>query len=342
MSHLEERGREAGVFYSAGDLMCASFPEPKWAVPGLLAEGLNLLAGSPKLGKSWLALGLAISVASGGMALGKIRVDQGDVLVCALEDTARRLQSRLSILLGTEAVPARLDFVTHMPRLPDAAPLICGWLDDHPGARLVVIDVLRKVRPIADERSDLYGRDYEAMSQLKAIADKYSVAILAIHHTRKSEAEDVFDTVSGSNGLTGAADAILVAKRLRNSATAELHLTGRDVEERSYALEWLAESCTWGLLEEPVEVIKLSDTRRRILDHLATVEAATPTQIADALALKLNTVKPILRRMADDLQVDSDGRGNYLCATATQATDATQPALGLQGLQGLQVVREDA
>ena len=252
MSELEVLGREHKAFYSASDLVSADFPEPRWAVPGILAEGVNLLAGSPKLGKSWLALGLGIAIAAGGRALGKIEVDQGAVLYAALEDTPRRLQSRLNILLGNDPAPAGMDFTTVLPRLPRAAELIGGWLDDHDDARLVIVDVMRKVRPVADERSDLYGRDYEAMSQLKAIADAHGVAVLVVHHVRKSEAEDVFDTVSGSNGLTGAADAILVAKRLRNSATAELHVTGRDVEEQRFALEWSAPTCTWSLLDEPV------------------------------------------------------------------------------------------
>lgn len=334
MSRLETVGRDAGVFFTAAELATADFPEPRWAVPGVLAEGVNLLAGSPKLGKSWLALGLAIAVASGGRALGRIPVDRGDVLYAALEDTPRRLQNRLAVLLADDGPPHGLDFVVTLPRLPDAADLITEWLNEHPTARLVIIDVLRKVRPRADERTDLYGRDYDAMSQLKAIADRYAVAVLVVHHVRKSDAEDVFDTVSGSNGLTGGADAILVAKRLRNSATAELHVTGRDVEERSYALEWSSDTCTWTLLDEPVAVVQMSDTRRGIVTWLEANTAGTPAQIAAGLQLDItaNTLRQTLRRMAEAGQVDSDGQGTYfLPLPLSPVTPVTQSLVSDNG-----------
>lgn len=339
MSHLEERGREAGVYYSAAELMRADFPEPKWALVGFLVAGLNLIAAVPKWGKSWFCLALAIAVASGGRAFGKVPVDQGDVLYLALEDTPRRLQNRLAILLGHEPVPSRLTFVTSMPRLPEAAALVSEWLHEHPDARLVIVDVLRRVRPKGDERSDMYGRDYDALAQLKRLADEHDVAVLVVHHLRKMDAEDPFDMVSGSNGIAAACDTILVAKRLRNSTTAELHITGRDVEERKVALEWDVTTCTWTLLEEPVAVVQLGETRRRIVEHLTAVQAGTPTQVADALGIKLTTAKVTLRRMADDRQVDSDGHGLYM--PVTPVTAVTQPTEGLQRSTGLQVVREE-
>src|SRR4051794_6398164 len=160
-SELETRGREAGVYFTAADLMTATFPEPKWAVPGLVAEGLNLLVGAPKLGKSWLCLGLAVAVASGGRALGKVKVDQGAVLYAALEDPPRRLQGRLQAILGTDPVPDDLHIVTALPRLPDATTWLAGWLDMHPSARLVIVDVLRKVRPPNDGRGNAYNEDYD-------------------------------------------------------------------------------------------------------------------------------------------------------------------------------------
>ena len=253
LSALESRGRAAGVYWNATDLMSHEFPDPRWAVPGLVAEGLNLLVGSPKLGKSWLCLGLGVAIASGGVALGKVRVEQGSVLYAALEDTPRRLQGRLRAVLSGVPVPATLSITTSLPRGAEMTALVGEWLEHHPDARLVVIDVLRKVTPRSDGRSGAYEADYDAMGALKALADAHSVAVIAVHHTRKTTDEgDVFNEVSGSTGLTGAADAILIAKRARNTAEAVLHVTGRDVTEHEYALSWHAESCTWSLLEEPV------------------------------------------------------------------------------------------
>ena len=189
--------------------------------------------GAPKLGKCWLCLNLAVSIAAGGTALGSLPVDRGSVLYAALEDTPRRLHDRLGRVLDNSEVPDGLHFTTSLLRLPHAADQLDGWLTAQGGtARLVVVDVLRKVRPIGDGRSDVYAADYEAAGLLKRVADSHGVAVVAVHHTRKSRDEDdVFNEVSGSTGLTGAADATILAKRVRGTDQAVLHVTGRDVGE---------------------------------------------------------------------------------------------------------------
>lgn len=311
-SQLELVGRERGIYWTAADLMGAEFPEPKWAVPGLVAEGLNLLVGAPKLGKSWLCLGLAVAVASGGRALGKVEVEQGLVLYAALEDPPRRLQTRLRAVLGNEPVPEDLHIVTALPRLPDAYNWLAGWLEDHPTARLLIVDVLRMVRPQSDGKGNAYNEDYDAMRSLKALADKYGVAVVAVHHTRKlTDDHDVFNEVSGSTGLTGAADAILIAKRARNTAEAVLHITGRDVAEQEYGLSWDAQRWMWRLLDEPVAIAAMGATRRRILEHITNNEGCAPNEVAEALNLNAATVRQTIRRMADDDQLGTDGRGRY-------------------------------
>lgn len=346
MSELEIRGREAGVYWSASDLMCAEFPEPRWAVPGLVAEGLNLLVGSPKLGKSWLCLGLGVAVASGGHALGRIPVDQGAVLYAALEDTPRRLQGRLgAVLADNDDVPKDLHITTSLPKMPHAAEFIGGWLDDHPAARLVIVDVIRKVRPPQDARANQYDSDYDYLTSLKALADSYGVAVVGVHHTRKQTDDvDVFNETSGSTGLTGAADAVLLAKRARNTADAVLHVTGRDVNEQEYGLTWSAEQCMWTLLDEPVALATMGSTRRRILDYVTETPWATPGEIASATGIKVNTVQVNVRRMTDDDQLASDGQGRYaprdvtvspvsivsplsLLTDATDTTDTSTPGV---------------
>jgi hypothetical protein len=309
---LETRGREAGVYFTAAELMKTTFPEPKWAVPGLVAEGLNLLVGSPKLGKSWLCLGLGVSIASGGVALGKVPVEQGSVLYAALEDTPRRLQGRLKIVLAGAPVPDGLHITTSLPRGQDMIDVVSEWLTDHPDARLVIVDVLRKVTPRTGGNSNAYEADYDAMGQLKGLADKHKVAVIGVHHTRKMLDEgDVFNEVSGSTGLTGAADAILIAKRARNTAEAVLHVTGRDITEQDYGLTWNAETCSWSLTDEPAIVATMGNTRRKIIFWLAEHEGDTPTQIAVGTEIPLATVKQTVRRMVDDDQLDTDGDGHY-------------------------------
>lgn len=330
ISELERVGREHGVYWTAADLMAASFPEPKWAVPGLVAEGLNLLVGAPKLGKSWLCLGLAVSVASGGRALGKVEVEPGPVLYAALEDPPRRLKSRLRSVLGDAEIPQDLHIITALPRLPEAADWLAGWLEAHPDARLVIVDVLRKVRASTDGRGNAYNEDYDSMGALKHLADKYGVAVVAVHHTRKmADDSDVFNEVSGSTGLTGAADAILIAKRARNTAEAVLHITGRDVNEQEYGLAWDAEHCMWTLLEEPVAIAKMGQTRRSIFDHIKTHEGATPNETATALGLNAATVRQTMRRMADDDELGTDGEGRYFIPLSLSQVSPLSPLPGL-------------
>lgn len=312
MTILETSGREAGVYFTAAELMRTTFPEPKWAVPGLVAEGLNLLVGSPKLGKSWLVLGLGVSIASGGVALGSVPVEKGSVLYAALEDTPRRLQGRLRAVLGDSEVPEGLHITTSLPRGTDMVNMVSEWLTEHPDARLVIIDVLRKVTPRNDGHN-IYEADYDAMGALKSLADRHSVAVIAVHHTRKSiDESDVFNEVSGSTGLTGAADAILIAKRARNTAEAILHVTGRDVTEQEYGLSWHADTCSWSLLDEPAIVATMGSTRRKILAWVTDHEGDTPTQISEGTGVSLATVKQTVRRMVDDDQLDTDGEGHYL------------------------------
>lgn len=313
MSHLETIGTQRGVYYEARDLLARDFPEPKWAVDGLIPEGLTLLVGSPKLGKSWMVLDLALAITTGGRALGTIEVDAGPVLYCALEDTPRRLKDRLMKLLGTDPSPADLGLALELPPMPEATDLIEGWVIDHPSTRLVVIDVLRKIRRPADARTSPYDADYLTMSQLKGIADRHNVAVVVVHHSRKSADEhDVFNEASGSTGLTGAADAILYAKKARNTSEAVLHVTGRDIIERTIGMSWDSDSCRWTLLDEPAHALDLVASRRQITELLINWgDRHTPKTIAQALGANADTIRQTLRRMARDGQIETDGAGSY-------------------------------
>lgn len=298
--------------WTARDLLHHEFPEPRYAVPGVLAEGLNLLAGAPKLGKSWFALNVAAAVAYGGMALDKITVDRGEALYLALEDPPRRLQRRLRLILGGDPAPAGLFLETVWPHLHEGGcHRLDEWLNGHPDSRIVVVDVFAKVRGLVDGNVNRYEADYAAMTSLKVLADRHAVAILVVHHTRKASADDYVDAVSGTHGLAGAADAVLVLSRSRGSADAKLHVTGRDVEEAEYAMQFDAAKGSWSLLEGPAEEYELGITRRRVLVHLRENGPATPKAIADELELEHETVKKTCQRMASDEQLVTDGTGTY-------------------------------
>jgi hypothetical protein len=286
--------------------MATEFPPMRWAVDGVLAEGVNVLAGTPKLGKSWLALGLAVAVASGGHAFGRIPVAEGDVLVLALEDTARRLQARLGKILRGSPGPARLTIATRW----DGIEAVDRWLTEHPDARLVVVDVLQRVRGPGVRGESLYNADYNALRPFADLAHAHGVCVLVVHHTRKATADDYVDEVSGTFGLAGAADAILVARRSRQSGAAIIKVTGRDVEERELALEFDPATAAWVLLDGPASHHEVRDTRRLILDALLGSAPMGPKAIHDKTGIGLDLVKQTVRRMADDGQLNTAG-GRY-------------------------------
>ncbi|MEK4240810.1 AAA family ATPase [Janibacter sp. FSL W8-0316] len=321
-STLETDGRQRGVYWTAADLVDTHFPEPRWAVPGLIAEGLTILSGAPKLGKSWLCLDLGISIASGTPALGKIDTLQGDVLYAALEDPPRRLKSRLRKVLDDGPAPGNLAIVTELPNMTVALDMIAEWLGEHPDARLVIVDVLAKIRPPAQAGTSAYEADYAVLSRLKKLADDSRVAVVVVTHLRKMEASDVFDQVSGSTGLTGAADATLVVKRARGENAATMHVTGRDVVESEYAVTFDPERCVWTLDGEALaEAAKkaasnrvadgLGDRSAEILELVAASPGIGPTQVGKAVGLDANAAGVYLQRLVDAGRLQKTGRGRY-------------------------------
>ncbi|MDP9250267.1 MAG: helicase RepA family protein [Chloroflexota bacterium] len=314
--------RPALTTITAADLLRMEFPEPRWAVRGLIPEGLSLLVSKPKLGKSWMLLNIGIAIGSGGRALGSVEVEQGEVLYLALEDPQRRLQSRLITMLGDgEPAPASLHLRTDWPRLDEGGgDELEAWLEAHPAARWVAIDTLQKLRAPGKRDGGLYEQDYAAMGELKAIGDRYQVALTVAHHDRKLKASDPFDTISGTQGLAGGADALLVMQRNRGAADAILHLTGRDVEEASYALRWAAGVGTWSILD--LEVPDASSERIEILNALKHLERATPTKVADWIGRPAGSVKWLMWRMGQDGQLDGGGQDGYVVHAVLTANPA--------------------
>jgi len=295
---------------SARDLMSMQIPEPRWAIPGLLPEGLSILGGKPKTGKSWLALQWSVAVAAGGTASGEVAVEQGQVLYLALEDTNRRLQDRLGLLLGGGQATPTLALGTKWDRLDEGGlDRLDLWLSANPGARLVVIDTLAKVRTPRARNDVLYDSDYEVVGALKRLAETHSVAILLVHHLRKQQTSDPVDALSGTLGLSGAADGVLVLTKERRAREATLFVTGRDLDERELALEWDDILSSWRLVGD-AETARLSRERQEIVD-LFRREAGRPmgpALVARLLGKGLGAARKLLWQMAKDSQLDcSDG-----------------------------------
>jgi hypothetical protein len=318
--------------WSADELMAMRFPDPRWAVPGILAEGVSLLAGPPKVGKSWLSLGLGLVVADGGNAFGSIAVQRGPVLYLALEDTPRRLKTRMGKILNGRPAPAGLTLATACPPMPQGGDeAIAAWLGRNQDARLVVIDVFAKMRGQSPTGMSAYDADYAAVGRAKRLADKYGVAIVLVHHVRKAGADDFLAEVSGTNGLAGAADATLVLKRPRGKADGILHVTGRDVDEAEYAMAFEPACGAWRLLEGPVDEHALSETRASILCFVRSNPDSGPKAIAEGTGLSNDNAKKTCQRMVADGQlcVDTDGRYRAPGAQPIGTVPAVSPVPGV-------------
>ena len=300
------------IEFSAQELQAMNFPPIKFVVPGFLTEGLNLLVGAPKLGKSWLALAECVGVAGGRYVLGDILCQQGAVLYCALEDNPRRIKDRMSkIMQPNDDWPEALDFSCECPQLDKGGvDYIRNWIDSADNPRLVVIDTLAKVRGSRGTNQTNYEADYSTLGEIQALALEKSVAIVLVHHTRKMEASDPLDTVSGTTGITGVADTILILSRGSDGVT--LYVRGRDIEEKEVALNFNKDCCQWIIRGDAGDVYRSSE-RSKILNVLIEAKNSyTPKDIAIGTGMDRNAIDQLLFSMNKDGEVQKVGRGLYI------------------------------
>jgi RecA-family ATPase len=228
---------ESGI-KTAAELLNTQFPEIRWIVPGLIGEGLTMINGAPKIGKSWFVLNLAIAAAMGGTFLGNIKTQQTDTLYLALEDKERRMHYRLKKLNSPKT--GKLKITT---KWRDGYTGLESYLKANTGIGLVIIDTLARFTNINDIND--YSITTNAMTRLKQIADDLNIAVILIHHTRKTGSEksgvDWMESALGSTGLTGATDSTIFICRNRSDKetknTATLYATGRDTADIKHSLK---------------------------------------------------------------------------------------------------------
>jgi replicative DNA helicase len=210
---------------SAADLLAMEFPPVNFIIGGLIGEGLTLMAGAPKVGKSWFVLNLAIAAATGGCFLGKLPAKKTGTLYLALEDTERRIHGRLKQLKAPAV--GNLKIATHWR---DGYTGLENYLRANNWVGLVIVDTMARFANIEDMND--YSKTTHAMARLKRVADDMGVSIILIHHAKKMgrdrKSADWQEAVLGSTGLTGAVDSTVYIDRERDSPTATLHATGRD------------------------------------------------------------------------------------------------------------------
>ena len=283
-------------------LLNMDFPPPSWLVPNIIPQGLTLLAGKPKAGKSFFALEVSLAIAAGSHAFGSEnhQCEQGKVLYCALEDPLPRLQRRTEGLLGNGVSPTTNLFVTNQLPKMDEGGIEClnAWYREHPDTKLIVVDVLSRFKSHRKGQGGgtLYNQEYAELGPLQEFTLQNNISVLLVHHLSKRDTDDVFDDISGSRALAAVPDTLLVLKRTGNNAT--LHIQGRDIEQQQlgFISEAAGDTCSWQLVGEVSEK-QVSSERQDIIDLLDESTPLGPKDIAEKLNKSGDSTRKLLSKM---------------------------------------------
>ena len=276
----------------AETLLSTPMSKTMFIVDGLISQGVNVISGASKIGKSWLMLWLGLQVAQGNSIWG-LPTLQCDVLYLSLEDTQRRIKDRLYNL--TDSAPDNLYFAVTSGLIGGGLEeQITDFLTEHPATKLVIIDTLQKVRDSKGSagKAGMYGNDYDDISSIKRIADGFNIAVLLVHHLRKlQDSDDPFNDVSGSTGIIGAADTNFILRRKRSGNAATLLVSGRNVEYQELTLQF--NDLVWELVErknsEDIHKAELPKFLFRVVDFM---ECRTEWVSGVRAAIRQDQVQP--------------------------------------------------
>jgi len=321
---------------SAADLYHKRLSPIRFVIPGKLPAGATLFVGRGKDGKSLMVWNIAMAVVTGGKALGAYDVEEGDVLYLALEDGERRGQQRLFDQMDhmqMTAPPARLDLkFWDVPRIGEGfMERLETWVDEHPEGRLIVIDILEKVRQ-ARTNHGVYMDDYRALEALQQFGQRHNIAILIVHHSNKTKPDDFRDTANGSMGLIGGCDTFWSLQRLPEAPDATLKMLGREIEQQALALQFA--DGFWTATGDSATV-PMREERQAILKVLGQAPAPlSPIQIALTLDKHVNAIKRLLRKMLMAGSVIQPSFGLYSLPPHLLSPRGTCGACGVSGTCG--------
>lgn len=256
-------------------------------IDGLLYGGAYILAGAPKIGKSFLVAQIAYHIST-GKKLWDYDVHQGTVLYLALEDDYQRIQSRMFMMYGVED-SSNLYFATAANKIGNGLDeQLEFFMNEHPDTKLIIIDTMQKIREVGGEAYS-YASDYEIIGKLKQFADKHCICVLIVHHTRKQPAGDTFEMISGTTGLLGCADgSLLMQKKKRTALEATIDVVGRDQQDQILYLSKDPNTQIWNLDRTETELHREPpDPVLEAVARLVTLEqpewTGSPSELAEAL-----------------------------------------------------------
>lgn len=278
-------------------LMEMEFPKHTVIVENLLHTGLSVLAGMPKLGKSWFCLSLSIAVAGGTDIIG-FKTNKSEVLYLSFESKADEIQHRLNILLQEEPIPNGIHFCTDIKTLDNGLiEFLQDTIDKYPKIELIIIDPLQFIRSSKIGGGTLYQKEYKEMSQLKEFADKNNVCILAVHHLKNIQTKDVFAKMYGSNAIRGATNTNIVMLKQDETSEIIFSVESRDVESTTKIIQMNNEHCRWEVVSANVE-----ETNYRENPVVITIKKMLEEH-PDGVETKMTEVKD---RMQQELEINEE------------------------------------
>ena len=290
-------------------------------IDGLLYAGAYILAGAPKIGKSFLVAQIAYHV-SIGRKLWDFEVHQGTVLYLALEDDYQRIQSRMFMMYGVDDTP-NLHFATVAGRIGNGLDeQLENFVWEHSNTKLIIIDTMQKIREVGGAAYS-YASDYEIIGRLKQFADKYGICVLIVHHTRKQPAGDGFEMISGTTGLLGCADgALLMQKKKRTALEATIDVVGRDQQDQILYLSKDPATQIWNLERTETELHR--EPPDKVLEAVAGLVSTehrewtgSPSELAEAVntGMAANALTKYLNvkcgRLKDEYSISYENKARH-------------------------------
>lgn len=293
-------------YRSVKEIMATKYAPLKWAAEGIIPEGLTILAGRPKFGKSWLMLGLGYAISMGLPAWEYANTYQGSVYYLALEDSNRRIQSRVYAMEGYfDHYPECFKIMVDFPRIGDGflrgVKELCAADKD---VRCIIVDTLQKIRPKSAGKRNLYQAEYEDYERVQKLSIEMGIPIICVHHTKKRQGNQMpdnpVDEMSGSTGLQGVADTLIVCTRDGNNG--QMFVTGREVDEETYPMEFNRINMTW-TVSAPEDAVL--DTGPLLLTaYFKTHMRITAKEAAVEFDVNQRTAKRRLNKMVEEGLLD--------------------------------------
>ena len=302
--------------YSAAELPSMESPPIDFLVQGLVPEGLSIIGGAAKTGKTYLLLQLAVSLASGTPFLNREVPKKRRVLYYYLERGRMKVKTRFEEIYGSDfSPPADLIFVHKLPRLSLGGLAILEQHIERYSPEVVIFDTWQNIRAETKGRQNAYEKEYAELAFIKGqIMAKFGVSVFLAHHLKLFKKGDITDPMSmfnGSAAISGAVDTAMLMFRERFSETATLSVFGRDVEDTAIGLV-MKTTGGWKESEDggSVRLIGETDFQREIIAVLEKhPDGVTARDVAKKLpGTQFNSVCKQLKRWFDNGKIDKDGK----------------------------------